>query len=105
MPVFCSLSCTACRWLARQTDATFVNIFWPWDQLLMLAGGPDKPPQDGTAGLIEQGQAGGGPLLSGSANCLRKEVILLSALCSGNNTPSTLPLAACALQVAHSSLV
>lgn len=27
----------------RQTDATVVNIFWPWDQLLRLVGGPDKP--------------------------------------------------------------
>lgn len=27
----------------RQTDATVVNIFWPWEQLLRLVGRADKP--------------------------------------------------------------
>lgn len=35
----------------RQTDATVINIFWPWDQLLRLAGGDDKPHRMAQSGL------------------------------------------------------
>lgn len=35
----------------RQTDATVVNIFWPWDQLLRLVEGADKPHRMVQAGL------------------------------------------------------
>lgn len=35
----------------RQTDATVVNIFWPWEQLLRLVGGADKPHRMVQAGL------------------------------------------------------
>lgn len=35
----------------RQTDATVVNIFWPWDQLLRLVEGGDKPHRMVQAGL------------------------------------------------------
>lgn len=35
----------------RQTDATLVNIFWPWDQVLGPAGGADEPHRTVQAGL------------------------------------------------------
>lgn len=31
----------------RQTDATLVNIFWPWDQVLGPAGEPHRTAQAG----------------------------------------------------------
>lgn len=52
--------CIPCHWhphigeanpAGRQTDATVVNIFWPWDQLLRLVGGADKPHRMVQAGL------------------------------------------------------
>lgn len=85
----------------RQTDATVVNIFWPWDQLLRPAGGLDKPHRMAQPGLIEADQAAGA-LLSLGQRAEETLVLLIFLLCSENNTSSRCPV--CSLQVVLSSV-
>lgn len=75
----------------RQTDATVVNIFWPWDQLLRLVGGADKPHRMVQTGLSSSAKPEEA-LCYRWTNRQRKKkttwrLILISSL-TGRNTPS-----------------
>lgn len=62
----------------RATDATVVNIFWPWDQLLSLSAANDKRHRM-TAALITTPQSRGAE--SSKDTLLEEMLISLSPLC------------------------